>query len=145
MAALLWFLTLLFAFRVLGQALQRWRPQSFLPPFDAFQGSGLPYPALLSAQLIILALMVRAALRVGAGTMSPSPGQLRFLTGFGSLYMAGSVLRILIGLTMHNAPRWFSTWVPAFFHVVLAGFVITLALYVRRRMADATRVVGAGI
>ena len=76
--ALLGLLTLLFAARVLGQALQRWWPQSFMPPFDAFQGSGLPYPVLLFAQLIILALMMRAALRVGVGALSPSPGQLRF-------------------------------------------------------------------
>src|SRR5882762_2705697 len=96
-AALLWFLTLLFAFRVLGQALQRWWPLSILPPFDAFQGSGLPYPVLLSAQLIIFALMVRAALRVGAGKLSPSGGQLRFLIGVGVLYMTGSVLRMVIG------------------------------------------------
>ena len=143
-AALLWLLTLLFAARVLGQALQRWWPQSFMPPFDAFQGSGLPYPVLLSAQLIILALMVRAALRVRAGTLSPSPGQLRFLIGFGGVYMAGSVLRIVIGLTVHAAPRWFSTWIPALFHVVLAAFVITLALYARSRAPDPARTSGAG-
>ena len=131
-AALLWSLTLLFASRVLGQALQRWWPQPYLPPFSAFQGSGLNFPVLLSAQVIILAMMVRAASRVGAGTLNPSPGQSRFLTVFGALYMAGSVLRIVIGLVVPNAPQWFKVWIPAFFHVVLAGFVITLALYCRR-------------
>jgi hypothetical protein len=142
--ALLWFLTLLFAVRVIGQALQGWWPQSFLPRFDAFQGSGLPYPVLVTAQLIIFALMVRAALRVGAGTFDPSRGWLKFLTWFGVIYMAGCILRIVIGLTVSTAPRWFSTWIPAFFHLVLAAFVSTLALYARRRASGSPRTSGAG-
>ena len=40
-AALLWLLTMAFAMRVLGQALQRWAPQPLLPPFDAFQGAAV--------------------------------------------------------------------------------------------------------
>ena len=143
-AALLWSLTALFALRVLGQAMQRWWPQSFLPPFDAFQGSGLGYPLLLSAQLIILVLMVRAALRVGAGTFGPSPRQRRILMGFGALYMAGSVLRIAIGLAWPTAAHWFTAWIPACFHLVLAAFVIVLALHARRCVPDSARKSGAG-
>ncbi len=142
--ALLWFLVLLFTGRVAGQALQHWWPQPFLPRFDAFQGSGLSYPVLLSTQLIILVLMVWAALRVGARTFDPSRGQLNFLRGFGGIYMAGSVLRIVIGLTVNTAPRWFSTWIPAFFHLVLATFVITLALHARRRAPNSRRTSGEG-
>ena len=33
-----------FLVRVAGQAVQRWFPQGFLPPFEAWQGSGIPYP-----------------------------------------------------------------------------------------------------
>jgi len=140
---LLWILTLLFTGRVLGQAVQRWWPQSFLPSFNAFQGSGLPYPLLLIAQLVILALMVRAALRVGAGTLSPSQGQRRFLIGFGILYMAGSVTRIVIGLAVPASPHWFTAGIPAFFHLVLASFVITLALHARNPVPDSARDSGA--
>ncbi len=140
---LLWALTLLFAARVLGQAIQRWWPQSYLPTFDAFQGSGLAYPVLLSAQVIILALMVWAAGRVGAGTLSPSRAQLRLLTGFGGFYMAGSVLRIVIGLAVPLAPHWFKAWISAFFHLVLAGFVITLASYARQHLPDSAKRPGA--
>jgi len=129
----LWVLTVLFAVRVLGQATQRWWPQPNLPPFGEFQGSGLQYSVLLSAQLIILALMVRAAWRVNTGTLRPSPGQIRFLTGFGCLYMAGSVLRLVIGFAVPTAPNWFKAWIPASFHLVLAGFVITLVFYARWR------------
>jgi hypothetical protein len=141
--ALLWTLALLFAVRVLGQAVQRWWPQSFLPSFYSFQGSGLPYPLLLIAQLVILALMVRAALRVGAGTLSPSKGQRKFLIGFGILYVAGSAMRIVIGLAVPASPHWFTAWIPAFFHLVLASFVITLALHARNRAPNTVRDPGA--
>jgi len=141
--ALLGLLTSLFAGRVLGQAVQRWWPQPFLPSFSAFQGSGLPYPLLLTAQLVILALMVRAVLRAGAGTLSPSRGQLKFLVAFGILYMAGSVMRIVVGFTVPASPPWFTAWIPAFFHLVLASFVITLALHARNRMARSARDLGA--
>ena len=63
-AALLWLLTMAFAMRVLGQALQRWAPQPFLPPFDGFQGSNLPYGLLLSVQLVILVVMMIVSRRV---------------------------------------------------------------------------------
>jgi len=116
---LLWFLTFLFSLRVAGQAIQRWAAQPFLPPFDAFQGSNLPYPALLASQVLILGGMIFCNLR------SPKGG--RVLLWIGSLYMAGSLLRIAVGLAVPGAPAWFSTWIPALFHVVLAGYVLTLA------------------
>jgi hypothetical protein len=130
-AGLLWLLSFLFTLRVLGQALQRWLPQPFLPPFNAFQGSGLPYWLLLSAQLGILAVMVHVSLGVQAGTLTSSRRTGNALAWFGQIYMAGSLLRIAIGLALPAAPAWFSTWIPAFFHVVLAGFVLTLSSYFR--------------
>jgi hypothetical protein len=66
---LLWGLAVLFAARVAGQALQLCLPQSFLPPFHAFQGSNLPYALLLAAQLAILALMAVTGWRVYRGTL----------------------------------------------------------------------------
>ena len=50
-------LWLAFLFRVAGQAVQRWFPLEFLPPFDAWQGSGIAYPALLASQVVIIALV----------------------------------------------------------------------------------------
>ncbi len=124
---LLWLFTGLFAGRVLGQALQARAPQSWLPPFAAFQGSGLPYPLLLSSQLAILAGMAAGAWRVHHGVLRERPELARWLRGFFVLYMTGSVARILVGLTVPDAPRWFSTWIPAIFHLVLAGYVGVLA------------------
>jgi hypothetical protein len=122
-------LTGLFSLRVAAQAMQLWRPQSFLPAFDDFQGSNLDYSTLLLIQLVILALMLRTCLRVAGGTSVPQPGLGRGLAWFGGIYMAGSVARIAIGLAIPSAPAWFSAWIPAFFHLVLAGFVLTAARY----------------
>ena len=138
-AVLLWTLTSLFALRVLGQAVQHWRPQPYLPPFSAFQGSGLKYPVLLSAQIIILGLMIRASARVGAGTHLAGRRKVRTWGWFGSVYLAGSIVRIVVGLALPDSPPWFRTWIPALFHLVLAGFVLVLALYSRRQLANIER------
>jgi hypothetical protein len=117
----------LFSLRIAGQAVQYWAPQVFLPDFGAFQGSSLPYVVLLAFQLIILGLMVRTLLRVHHGNSVPNRRIGRYLAWFGGIYMAGSILRIAVGLAIPSAPAWFSTWIPALFHLVLAGFVIAAA------------------
>ncbi len=122
-------LTAVFGLRVAGQAVQFWAPQSFLPAFESFQGSTLPYSTLLLMQLLILALMLRTCLRVGWGITVPDRRLGRALAWFGALYMAGSVARILVGIAVPSAPAWFSAWIPAFFHLVLAGFVLAAADY----------------
>jgi len=122
-------LTGLFGLRVAGQAVQFWMPQSFLPTFDLFQGSNLRYSTLLLIQLLILGLMLRTCLRVGGGISVPDRRLGRGLAWFGGIYMAGSVARIAVGIAMPSAPAWFSAWIPAFFHLVLAGFVLTAAHY----------------
>jgi len=118
---------LLFGLRVLGQAIQRWAPQSFLPPFAAFQGSRLPYPVLLAAQLAILAAMVVTCRRVLTGSQTRSRRKSRALTWTGAAYLTLSVLRIAIGVMFPAAPAWFSAWISEFFHLVLAAFVLSLA------------------
>jgi len=124
---LLWALLLLFSLRVAGQAVQKWQPQSYLPSFGEFQGSSIPYPALLAIQLVILAVMGRVCWRVHSGTLVPNQRAGGVLRAFGSLYMAGSLARIVVGMLMPDQPSWFTAWIPAFFHVVLAIFVLVVA------------------
>jgi hypothetical protein len=131
--ALLWLLTAFFATRVAGQAIQLWLPQPFLPAFDAFQGSDLPYSILLSTQLLILAAMARTAWKAQAGDLRPAPRAVAVISWLGAIYMVGSLARIAVGLAVPDSPSWFRAWVPAGFHVVLAGFVLTLALHFRAR------------
>jgi hypothetical protein len=109
--------------------MQRWWPQEFLPAFDSFQGSTLPYSILLSAQIVILGWMVRATVRVARGRYRPGARAHVVLGAAGVIYWAGAFTRIAVGLTWSEAPSWFTAWVPAFFHVVLASFVVTLAHY----------------
>ena len=132
-ASLLWLLSFLFAARVIGQAVQRCTPQLFLPPIAAFQGSNLPYGLLLPVQLAILALMAFVSWRVQNGMLAPSLRAGNVLAWLGGIYMAGALARIVVGLAAPGAPEWFRTWIPALFHVVLAGFVLTLAVYHRHR------------
>ena len=120
-------LCVLFALRVIAQALQRWYPQPFLPPFAAFQGSRLPYPVLLSAQMAILGWMAAACRRVLAGSQKRGPGINSALSWFGSAYMAASALRIAVGLLLPDAAPWFRAWISGCFHLVLAAFVLGLA------------------
>jgi len=124
-----WSLTSLFALRVLGQSVQRWMPQSFLPPFEAFQGSNLPYWPLLSFQLLILAVMMRVAWRLQTDRLVPRRRVGRWLAWAGVVYMAAALARIAAGLAVPDAHAWFKAWIPAFFHVVLAAFVLIVSLY----------------
>jgi hypothetical protein len=89
----------------------------------------LPYWLLLSAQIVILVLMARYSWRVQIGALIPKRKVGNALAWSGWIYMLGSLGRIVIGLTLPTAPAWFSTWISALFHVVLAGFVLTLSYY----------------
>jgi fatty acid desaturase len=131
-APLLWLLTMLFAVRVAGQAIQRWWPQPFLPPFHKFQGSHFDYPVLLTAQLLILSAMFRGSWKAQRGTLSASRRAASALLWLGGLYMAASLARLAIGLAFPAAPAWFSAWISGVFHLVLAGYVLTLAAFHRR-------------
>lgn len=132
-------LSLLFALRIAGQALQRWAPQPFLPDFASFQGSSLPYPLLLSAQLVILALMSRVTYLVCAGQHQSTPRATRTLWWLGAIYMIASLTRMAAGFAYAHASAWFTAWIPAFFHVVLAGFLLTLAAAPARTAARVAR------
>jgi len=124
----LWLLTTLFAFRVAAQLVQYAGPAGFLPPFESWQGSGLSYPLLLGSQLVILAFMTwgiravsrraRASRRVG-----------RWLIALGSVYFGSMSARFVLGLTMLADVHWFAKPLPAFFHMVLAGYVLALGHY----------------
>lgn len=129
---LLVLLSVLFALRVLGQAVQFWTGVPWLPGFESFQGSGVPYWALLPAQALILGFMGHHCWQVRRGEVEPRPERGRTLLWLGGTYLAGSLGRMAIGL-VPGAPGWYRAWIPGAFHVVLAGYVVTLAAYHLRR------------
>jgi sterol desaturase/sphingolipid hydroxylase (fatty acid hydroxylase superfamily) len=123
----MWLLTVLFGFRVAGQAMQRWRPQSWLPDFTSWQGSSLTYPPLLATQLAILPAMIAACVRASRGrAVLPQPAR-RAVRAFGWLYLGASLARLGIGLAWPGADPWFTAWIPVAFHIDLALFVLLLS------------------
>jgi hypothetical protein len=129
---LLGLFTALFAFRIAAQLVQYASPSRFLPPFDAWQGSRLDYPLLLTSQVLILAAMAwgtravyrRARVRESVG---------RWLTVLGAVYFASMCARLVLGLTVLSAIAWFAKPLPALFHMVLAGYVLTFGRFHARR------------
>ncbi|HEX6003125.1 MAG TPA: hypothetical protein VFZ14_03920 [Burkholderiales bacterium] len=128
-AVLLYALSTAFVLRIAGQAIQRWAPVAFLPPFESFQGSDLPYALLLASQILILGVMVRYAWRLDCGALVPRHSAGMVLAVMGGAYFAGSLARIAIGLLVPEASSWFRAWISAAFHAVLALYVVILARY----------------
>jgi len=124
----LWALTILFAFRVAAQAVQLASPTAVLPPFEAWQGSGLDYPVLLASQLLILGVMVAGATSVSRGVHASSRVGV-WLLALGSVYLGAMAVRLVLGLTMLAHVPWFAKPLPALFHLVLSGYLLTLGHY----------------
>ena len=127
-----WMLALvaLFALRVLAQAAQWAGPVPFLPPFDAWEGSGLPYPVLLALHLLIVALLARALLLVRGNSVSPASWKHRACFMLGGAYFGAMAFRLVAGLTFLSDMAWFAQGLPALFHLVLASFVLLFGHYV---------------
>ena len=125
-------LTLAFLARVASQAVQKWAPVSFLPPFGDFQGSGLPYPVLLTAQVAILVIAVVVIARMHRGKRLASPRLIVPVSVAGALYFAVMAVRLVLGLSVLSHSGWFSTWIPTVFHLVLASKLILIGAYQRR-------------
>lgn len=128
-------LLFLFVFRVAAQLLQLLAPTNLLPPYMAWQSGLLPYTILLPAQLAIILVSVPGILWMRAGRMRARPGLGRALLIFGGLYMAGSVLRLTLGLTVLADHLFFGALLPGAFHLVLAAMVLTFGHFHLTRAA----------
>lgn len=123
--AVLWSLTSLFAFRVAAQLVQYASPVSVLPSFDAWQGSGLSYPVLLASQLVILILMISGANKVARGAQAVRRVGV-WLLALGGMYFVVMAARLVLGLAVLGHIAWFAKPLPTLFHLVLAGYLLTL-------------------
>ncbi len=70
-APILWLLLGLFCFRVLAQLVQAGIQLPFLPAFEDWHSGVLPYGALLSAQIVIVAAMFLTAREFQRGRVVP--------------------------------------------------------------------------
>ena len=117
-------LSLAFLVRVAGQAVQRWFPLEFLPPFDAWQGSGMAYPALLASQIVILALLGAALCSIVHRARALGTTASRGVVFIGCAYFTLMLARLALGLTVLGDSGWFTAWISTLLHLDLALVVI---------------------
>jgi len=101
--------------------------QIFLPDFESWHGGALSYPILLIAQVFILTWFVWTARRFSNSVISPNRRLGLIILIFSSLYFIVMLLRLLLGLTIMSEHRWFASYLPAFFHLVLASYLFLYA------------------
>jgi hypothetical protein len=136
-AVLLGTLTVLFILRVLGQILVGLHEVPFLPPFAQWYSGLLPYPLLLPAQFLLIALMLKIVRDFARGTgyfvnLTPFTGDV--LKVLGCIYALSMLVRYIVTMVLHPELRWFTGTIPIWFHLVLATFLFTLGLYRRARL-----------
>lgn len=129
LAAGLYVLSGLFLFRVMAQLAQSWTELHFLPPFDAWHSGTLSYRTLFSVQILIVVAMIAGQVKRRALKKNVWLG--KFLARLGVLYFATMLARLMVGLTIVRDHPWFGAVLPAVFHLVLASYVLLLAVYHR--------------
>ena len=117
-------LSVAFLLRVVGQAVQRWMPQAWLPPFSEWQGSAIPYPVLLGAQIAILGILAFVLTRMARGRQVMGRRTSHVMIGAGIVYFAVMATRLLAGIFWLPESQWFTAWISTSFHLVLACIVL---------------------
>ena len=125
-----------FLLRVIGQAVQRWLPQPWLPPFSEWQGSAIPYPGLLAAQIVILGILAFVLTGMARSQRVMGWRTSRAVIGAGSLYFAVMAARLLLGMFWLTESQWFTAWISTSFHLVLASIMLMWVWHQLRAGAD---------
>jgi hypothetical protein len=120
----LWCLLGLFMIRVVAQPLSLIVAHSALPPFSAWQSGALPYPALLTAQVLIVVVCSGVAWTLSSARVMPRRRVGMVLLWVGAVYFATMLLRLVLGATMFRGHWWFARPLPTTFHLVLASFLL---------------------
>ena len=97
-------LLFLFCLRVLGQILVAFFRVSFLPPMEEWFSGLLPYPELLTAQILIIVLYGKICLDFARGLGFFVTPRRRLGTGlliFGSLYLGVMILRYFMRMSLY--------------------------------------------
>lgn len=130
-----WLLTtllFLFCLRVLGQILVAFFGVTFLPPMEEWMSGLLPYPELLTSQILIIILYGKICLDFARGYgyfVTPRPRLGINLLKFGWLYLGIMIIRYVIRMGLYPHERWAGGSIPIFFHWVLASFLLVLGRY----------------
>lgn len=119
-----WLLTGLFCIRVIAQPSALLINSRFLPAFESWHGGVLPYPILLITQLLILLWMIRTTRKFETCTVLASYRIGVNVLIIASIYFIVMFARLILGITIFSEIRWFASPLPAFFHMVLASFLL---------------------
>ncbi len=122
--SLLYLCIFLFLFRVVAQLIQKFYDLPFLPPFEAWYSGALAYHWLLAAQILILAVMSWTCAGIANGRILARRKLGVWLFALGGIYFTVMVFRLIAGFTFAVDHYWLGAHIPAFFHIVLAAFVL---------------------
>jgi len=114
----------LFIFRVIAQLIQKFYNIHFLPPFEAWYSGALSYSWLLVSQILIIAIMGWLIAGFVKNSIAPKPRLGAWLIGIGSIYFLVMLFRLIAGFTFAVGHYWLGAHIPAFFHIILASFVL---------------------
>jgi hypothetical protein len=117
----------LFVFRAAAQLIQSLKPTTLLPPFAAWYSGTVSYAMLVPVQVLIVAAGAVLIVRMHRHSLKPNRRLGIVLLMLGAAYMLGAVFRLVAGLTFLSDIPFFAASLPAFFHIVLAGIVLTFA------------------
>lgn len=130
-ALLLWILLLLFIGRVAGQVIVMTVHPRWLPPPPQWYSGLIPYPYLLTFQLLFILAMTSMILGLdpGAGPFGPpSRGFAAFCVAFSIPYYGFMIYRWIFRVLRNPDRRWYDTLIPIVFHCVLATFLLVYGL-----------------
>jgi hypothetical protein len=120
----LWLLISMFVLRVIAQPSSLLISSRFLPPFESWHGGVLPYPMLLIIQVLILFWLIRTTRQFAKGSIVPNRRLGTTVLILASIYFIAMLARLFLGMTVLSEHRWFASPLPAFFHLVLASFLL---------------------
>lgn len=120
----LWLFLALFIVRVIAQPIALLTSAPFLPTFESWHSGVLPYPALVAAQILIIAWLARTAWRFSREEVVPSYRLSVWMLVLGGFYFATMLARLVLGVTVLSNNRWFSSVLPTMFHLVPASYLL---------------------
>ena len=126
-------LVALFVLRVGAQLLQAIHPVEWMPGFEAWHSGVVPYPVLLAIQFCVIYLMSYMLHRARRGRIRAKRWKYVLCYACGAPYLALMTFRWVAGMTLLADSPWFSQSLPAFFHIVLASFILVLGLHIHDR------------
>jgi hypothetical protein len=120
----LFFCFCLFIFRVSAQLIQKFYELPFLPPFDAWYSGVLSYYWLLASQIMIIAIMGWVINLFVKGQILARYKLGLWLLALGGVYFVVMLFRLIAGFTFATEHHWLGAHIPAFFHIVIASFLL---------------------